>query len=250
MNKLMSAVVIGQLLFCLSLTSCKTETLQAVLTEGSNILLAGQSGKPSNIEIGKGLKEALSVSIEKGARSLALKDGFLKNEAVKIMLPPEIQKIQNTLNKVGLGSLSKELTVRLNRAAEDAAIKSVPIFKNAIIGMSFSDVMSILTGPNDGATTYLQKKTSTEILKAFAPEVQRSLNKVGAASLWSEIFNRYNRIPFVKRVNPDLIGYTSEMALSGLFKSVSEREGCIRKSFGARTSPLLKQVFGYADSLK
>ncbi len=239
------------LFFCLFLTSCKTETLQSVLNEGSNILLAGQkSSKPSNLEIGRGLKEALSVSIEKGARTLALKDGFFKNQALKILLPPEVQKVQKTLNKIGLKPLSDELTLRLNRAAEDAAIKSIPIFKKAITGMTFSDVMAVLTGGENSATRYLKKETSKSILNAFTPEIERSLNKVGAAQLWKELFTKYNRVPFVKKVNTDLVGYTSNRALSGLFQSVSDREKVIRTSFSSRTSPLLKKVFGYADLLK
>ncbi len=239
------------ILFLLSIfiLSCKSQSLSSILKEGSNII--GEVGsKPTQYEIGRGLKEALSVSIEKGARSLSLKDGFLKNEAVKILLPPEIKKIQSTLIKIGLGGLSSELTVKLNRAAEDAAIKSIPIFKKAVLSMSFDDVMNVLTGPNDAATSYLKKETSSEILKAFTPQISSSLNKVGASTLWAQIFNRYNKLPFVKKVNPDLISYTSNRALEGLFFTVSKRESGIRESFNQRTTPLLRKVFGYADSLK
>jgi len=232
----------------ITLTSCKTETLQTVIGATSDVLLNGQN--PSKQEIGLGLKEALSKSIENGAASLSAKNGFLANEAVKIFLPPEIKEIQSGLQKVGMGRVSDELTVRLNRAAEDAAVKSIPIFKAAILKMSFNDVMSVLTGPENAATTYLKKSTSNEILSAFRPEVSRSLNKVGAAKLWQETFSRYNAIPFVKKVNTDLVAYTSERALKGLFHSVSVREAGIRKSSSNRVTPLLKKVFSYADSLK
>lgn len=231
-------------------TSCKTETLQTVLNQTSGALLNGSGGAPSKLEIGNGLKQALSVSIEKGAETLSLKNGFLKNEAVKILLPPEIKNIQSSLRKVGLGSVSDELTVRLNRAAEDAAVKSIPIFKQAILRMSFRDVMSVLTGPKDGATTYLKSATSQEILKAFSPQISKSLNKVGAASLWRDTFRKYNSIPFVKKVNTDLVGYTSNQALKGLFHSVSIREAKIRESSSFRTTPLMQKVFSYADGLK
>lgn len=234
--------------FVLSFASCKTETLQTVLNQTSGVLLNG--GAPSKLEIGQGLKEALSVSIEKGAEKLSLKNGFLKNEAVKILLPPEIKNIQSSLRKIGLGSVSDELTVRLNRAAEDAAIKSIPIFKQAILRMSFRDVMSVLTGPKDGATTYLKGATSQEILKAFSPQISKSLNKVGAASLWRDTFTKYNSIPFVKKVNTDLVGYTSNQALKGLFHSVSIREAQIRDSSSFRTTPLMQRVFSYAEGLK
>ncbi len=186
----------------------------------------------------------MSVSIEKGAKTLALKDGFFKNQALKIFLPPEVQQVQKTLNKIGFKPLSDELTLRLNRAAEDAAIKSIPVFKRAITRMTFSDVMAVLTGGENSATVYLKKETSRSILNAFAPEIEKSLNKVGAAKLWKELFTKYNRVPFVKKVNTDLVGYTSNRVLSGLFHSVSSREKIIR------SSPLLKRVFGCADMLK
>jgi len=234
--------------FALSLVSCKSETLQTVIGATSDALLNGQN--PSKQEIGLGLKEALSKSIESGAAALSARNGFLANEAVKIFLPPEIKEIQSGLRKVGMGRVSDELTVRLNRAAEDAAVKSIPIFKTAILKMSFRDVMSVLTGPNNAATNYLKQSTTNDILKAFRPEVSRSLNKVGAAKLWQETFSRYNAIPFVKKVNTDLVSYTSERALEGLFHSVSVREAGIRKSSSNRVTPLLKKVFSYADSLK
>lgn len=246
LNKKMKKIL--SLVLTFSLTSCKTETLQTVLGQTSEILLSGQ--KPSDQEIGLGLKEALTLSIEKGAQSLSQRDGFLTNEAVKIFLPPEIKEIQSSLRKVGLGQVSDELTIRLNRAAEDAAVKSVPIFKKAIFQMTFKDVMSVLTGPNDAATNYLKKTTSDEILQAFKPEISKSLNKVGAAKLWRETFVRYNAIPFVKKVNTDLTAYTSGQALEGLFHSVSLREQDIRQSSSFRATPLLKKVFSYAESLK
>lgn len=232
----------------LFLISCKSQTLQTVLDGASEVILSEQ-GQPSQAEIGLGLKEALSVSIEKGAQSLAQKNGFLGNELVKIVLPPEVQEIQKTLDRIGLGALSDELTVKLNRAAEDAALKSVPIFKSAILQMKFQDVMSVLTGTEHAATDYLKSTTSNEILKAFAPQISKSLNKVGAPQLWAEIFGRYNSIPFVKKVDTDLVAYTNKRALSGLFQTVSKREEAIRGSVSQRTSPLLRKVFSYADSL-
>lgn len=236
--------------FILSFVSCKTETLQTVFNQTSDVLLNNGGVAPSKAEIGQGLKQALSASIENGAQALSLKDGFLKNEAVKILLPPEIKSIQSSLRKVGLGSVSDELTLRLNRAAEDAALKSVPIFKQAILQMTFRDVMSVLTGPNDGATKYLKGATSKEILKAFSPQIKRSLDKVGAARLWRETFTKYNLVPFVKKVNTDLVSYTSGQALKGLFHSVSIREAKIRELSSFRTTPLMQRVFSYAEGLK
>lgn len=228
--------------FTFSLSSCKTETLQTVLNQTLN-----QEVRPTNQEMSLGLKEALSVSIEQGAKALSLSDGYLKNEMVKILLPQEVKDITKTLNKVGLGALTNELEVKLNRAAEDAALKAIPIFKEAIIGMSFTDATNILLGPNDAATKYLKAKTSSQILNEFKPVISRSLNKVGAAEIWSQIFTRYNAIPFVKKVDADLVSYTSNSALKGMFLTVSQKEQGIRENIGLRTSPLLRKVFNWAD---
>lgn len=232
-----------------AMVSCKTETLQTVL-DVANQTMSTVRVEPTQREIGLGLKEALSISIEKGAASLSKKNGFLGNKVVKILLPPEVKEVQSTLQKLGLKALTDQLTVKLNRAAEDAAMKSIPIFKEAILGMNFNDVMGILTGPDHAATDYLKGKTSEKIYKAFSPEIANSLSKVGAPKLWNEIFSRYNAIPFVKKVNTDLVDYTSQRALSGLFATVSQREELIRGQVGQRTTPLLQKVFGYADKLK
>lgn len=225
------------------LTACKTETLQSVLDQTLN-----QGGKPTQKEVSMGLKEALSVSIERGAKALASQDGYLKNELVKIFLPQEVQSVKNTLNKIGLSALTNELEVKLNRAAEDAAIKAVPIFKEAILKMSFNDAMNVLLGPKDAATSYLKSKTSDQILQEFKPVIANSLNKVGAAEIWSQIFTRYNAVPFVKKVDTDLISYTSNSALKGMFLTVSQKEEGIRENMAMRTSPLLRKVFNWADS--
>lgn len=229
---------------------CKTETLQTVFDEASKAITSHSENNPSKNQIALGLKEALSVSIENGAKELNKKDGFFKNEAIKILLPPEVQKIKSTLNKIGLGSVSDKLTLKMNRAAEDAALKSIPIFKEAILNMTFDDAMSVLLGAENAATDYLKNKTSNKLLNKFKPQIYNSLEKVSAASLWEEVFSRYNRLPFVDKVNQDLTKYVTDKALKGLFYSVAQRELKIREQASFRTSPLLKEVFGYADRLK
>lgn len=229
---------------------CKSETLQTVLDEASKAVTSDSAASLSKRRIALGLKEALSVSIENGAKELNKTNGFFKNETIKIILPPEVQKIQSTLNKIGLGSVSEKLTLKMNRAAEDAAIKSIPIFKEAILNMTFDDAMSVLLGPNNAATSYLKNKTSNKLFSEFKPQIHDSLEKVGAVSLWGEIFSRYNKLPFVEKVNADLTKYVADEALEGLFYSVALREVKIRERVSYRSSPLLKEVFGYAERLK
>jgi len=237
------------LFICVLFCSCKSQTLSDVLdVVGSQ---AGLSQKPSSMEISSGLKEALSLSIEKGARSLNQKNAYFKNEAIKILLPNEAKKVVSTLNKIGLGSLTEDLILRLNRAAEDAALNSVPIFKSAIMSLNFTDAMKILTSSNTGAATgFLKQKTSAELSTLYKGSIQKSLRKVGADVAWSKVFSTYNKIPMIKKVNPDLSDYATSKALQGLFKTVSKREAILRTNLGERTSPLLQKVFGYADQLK
>ena len=232
------------------LLGCKSETLQTVLDEASKAINSGQAANPTRTQIALGLKEALAVSIENGAKDLNKVNGFFKNEAIKILLPPEVQKIQSTLKKIGLGSVSDKLTLKMNRAAEDAAIKSIPIFKEAILNMTFEDAMSVLLGSENAATNYLKDKTSNKLFSEFKPQIHDSLEKVGAVSLWKEVFSRYNKIPLVDKVNADLTKYVADEALQGLFYSVALREVKIREQVSYRSSPLLKQVFGYAERLK
>jgi hypothetical protein len=232
----------------LLLASCKSETLQKIIEQGRDKIHSNQD--PSRSEIRLGLKEALVVSIEEGAAKLSSKNGFLSNAAVKIFLPKEVQGIQKTLNKVGMGRVSERLTVLLNRAAEDAALKSVPIFKRAIANMTINDVYSVLTGSNDAATEYLKSKTRNQIVDSFKPQITESLRKVGADRLWSEVFSKYNKLPFVEKVNTDLVDYTSQKAVRGLFYTVSKREELMRKNLNTRTTRLIRKVFNYADRLK
>jgi len=145
---------------------------------------------------------------------------------------------------MGMGDKVDQAILSMNRAAEDAATKAVPIFVNAITNMSIQDGMSILKGQNNAATSYLKSKTYTALSAAFMPEIQNSLNKVDATKYWKEIFSTYNRIPFVEKVNPDLTSYVTGKALDGLFVSIAQEEANIRSNPEARVTDLLKKVFG------
>lgn len=203
----------------------------------------------SSLDISNGLKEALNKGIEKQVTKLTAVDGFYKNELVKILLPEELQKVDKTLRKMGLSSLADQGIVMLNRAAEDAVKESTPIFIDAVKNMSFTDAKNILMGSDNAATTYLQTSTTTPLYAKFNPVIQSSFAKVGADKVWASIIKKYNSIPLVTKVNPDLTDYTTNKALEGVFKMIGVEEKTIRTDLNARTSGLLKKVFAKQDKI-
>lgn len=199
------------------------------------------------LDIAGGLKEALNNGITKQVTKLTATDGFYKNQMVKILLPEELQKVDTGLRKIGLGSLADEGLKAINRTAEDAVKEATPIFVDAIKGMAFNDAKNILMGNESAATTYLQSSTSTALYAKFNPVIKSSFSKVGADKVWTNIINKYNAIPLVKKVNPDLTDYTTNKAMEGVFKMVAVEEKNIRTDLNSRTSDLLKKVFALQD---
>jgi len=201
----------------------------------------------TGIDISGGLKEALTNGISKQVTKLTSLDGFYRNEAVKILMPDELKKVDQTLRKIGMASLADEGIKMLNRAAEDAVKESTPIFVDAIKNMSFVDAKNILMGNESAATSYLQTTTTTPLYGKFNPVIKNSFAKVGADKIWKSIITKYNGIPLVKKVNPDLTDYTTNKALEGVFKMIAVEEKSIRTDLKSRTSPLLQQVFAIQD---
>lgn len=203
------------------------------------------SGSLSNATVVNGLKEALRIGANNAAGQLSATDGFFRNAAVKILMPPEVQQVEQTLRSVGLGSVVDKAILSMNRAAEDASKQAAPIFVNAITSMSLQDGFSILSGGNTAATNYLRGKTTASLTTAFRPVIDRSLEKVGAVTLWKTVFTTYNRLPLVaKKVNPDLSGYVVGKALEGMFYSIAQQEMKIRTDPASQVTDLLRQVFG------
>ena len=201
----------------------------------------------SNDQIAAGLREALDQGIDRQVTKLTQKDGFFKNDLVKILLPDELKKVDSTLRSVGLSSLADRGLEVLNRAAEDAVSESTPIFVDAVKGITFSDAKNILLGNDDAATQYLNGKTNSALYSKFSPVIKTSLSKVGADSVWASIISKYNAIPLTSKVNPDLTDYVSQQALSGVFTMISVEEANIRNQSSFRTTSLLKQVFALQD---
>ncbi|WP_452601664.1 DUF4197 domain-containing protein [Pontimicrobium sp. MEBiC06410] len=224
----------------INLTAC-AELQQVVnqLPQGGGVL--------SNTDIASGLREALDFGIDKQVSKLTLKDGFYKNDLVKILLPDELQKVDKALRDIGLGSLADDGLKVLNRAAEDAVKEATPIFVNAVKDITFADAKNILLGNDDAATQYLTGKTQTALYAKFNPVIKNSFSKVGADKIWANLINKYNSIPFTNNVNPDLTDYVTTEALDGVYKMIAVEEGKIRNKLESRTTTLLKKVFALQD---
>ncbi len=221
-------------------TSCAE--LQQVANQLPNVLEQG------NLDISGGLKEALNNGISNQVSKLTSTDGFFKNEAVKILLPEELKNVDSKLRQIGLSSLADEGLKVLNRAAEDAVKEATPIFVDAVKNMTFSDAKNILMGDQTAATTFLQNSTSNALYSKFNPVIKNSFSKVGADKVWTNIITKYNAIPLVKKINPDLTDYTTNKAMEGVFKMIAVEEQKIRTDLNARTSDLLKKVFAMQDN--
>ena len=197
----------------------------------------------SNDEIVAGLKEALSVGSNKATEKVSVTDGFFKDAAIKILMPEEAKKVEQKLRAIGMGKQVDNAVLAMNRAAEDAAKSAAPIFVNAVKGMSFSDALAILKGNNDAATVYLKDKTSNPLADAFKPVIEQSLEKVNATKYWNTVFTTYNKFS-AEKVNTDLNAFVTEKALAGIFYQLAQEEASIRKNPAARTTEILKKVFG------
>ena len=205
------------------------------------------AGSLSQDQIGHGLRQALDSGIQNQVTKLTAKDGFYRNQLVKILLPEELQAVDKGLRKVGLSNLADEGIKVLNRAAEDAVKTATPIFINAVKEMTFSDAKNVLLGEKNAATSYLQTKTTANLHASFSPVIKNSFSKVGADKIWSNLIQKYNAIPFVKKVNPNLTQYVTTQTLKGVFKMIEIEEKGIREKVGLRNTALLKQVFALQD---
>jgi len=206
------------------------------------------AGALSNQEIAGGLRQALDFGIEKQVSKLTKKDGFYRNEMVKILLPEELERVDSGLRTIGLGALADEGLKLLNRAAEDAVEEAIPIFVDAVKGITFTDARNILLGKDDAATMYLEGRTRQALYNKFAPVVKNSLDEVDATEVWKNIITKYNNIPLTRDVNPDLTDYVTGEALKGVFAMIAVEEKDIRNNVNARSTELLRKVFAIQDN--
>jgi len=224
------------------MTSTQAQGLKGLLNKAKEVVNTSKTGSLGNDEIIAGLKEALANGTQKGTAFLSKENGFFGNEAIKILLPPEAVKVENTLRKVGLGKQVDDAILTINRGAEEATKQATPIFVNAIKQMTVTDALGILRGADTAATGFLRKSTTNSLSVAFRPVIEASLEKTGATKNWTTIINAYNKFS-LQKINPDLTGYVTDKALTALFTQIAMEEKNIRKDPIARTSDLLKKVF-------
>lgn len=196
-------------------------------------------------EAGQGIKEALTQGVTNAVLNLNKTDAFFASEIYKVLMPPDAKKIESTLRRVGMGAQVDKAILAINRGAEDAVAFAKPIFIDAIKEMSVTDALNIVKGNKDAATQYFKQKTSAKLIAAFTPSVQSSLDKVDATKYYDDMVNTYNKLPTTfNKVDPDLTSFVVGKTVDALFDQVAKEEANIRANPMARTSDILKKVFG------
>lgn len=214
------------------------------LKKVSKAISSTTSGSFTESEAADAIKEALIKGTTEGVSIVSVIDGYFGNPEIKIPFPPEAVNMESKLRAVGLGSQVDKAVLSINRAAEDAAKEAKPIFIAAVRGLSVNDAIGIVRGKENAATEYLKRTTSPELKVKFSPVIKNSLDKVNATRYWTDLITSYNKIPLVQKMNPDLTAYVTDRAIEGLFVMIAKEELKIRKDPVARTSELLKKVFG------
>lgn len=231
----------------LTISSCDVinETLNNVNLPNNN---ESTENPLSNAEVVSGLKEALNVGIKNAVDVTSVTDGFLGNSEIKIPFPESANKMKEWAeNKPLFSDKVTKITETLNRAAEDAAKEATPIFINAIKNMSISDGFDILNGGEGAATKFLKDNTKSELVTAFSPKVQASIEKVKLTDYWEPVMTKYNQAMLItggEKIETDLNKYVTERAITGLFLMVEKEENKIRKDPVAQVTDILKRVFG------
>lgn len=197
----------------------------------------------SNTEIIAGLREALNIGTQKVVGQLGASNGFNLDPKIHIPLPSTLAKVDNALSAIGMNSLTDELELKLNRAAEAATPKAKELFINAISQMSITDAKNILTGPQDAATSFLRTTMGPELTESMQPIVSQAMASAGAVKAYDSVMGQYGRIPFMPNVKANLNDYVVNKAMDGIFYYIAQEEAAIRANPVARTTDLLKKVF-------
>jgi hypothetical protein len=192
-----------------------------------------------------GIREALTQGVAKAVLNLHRTDGFFGSEFYKLLLPDDARKAETALRRFGFGSQVDKAVLAMNRGAEDAVGVATPIFTNAVKEMTVQDALGIVRGRNDAATQYFKQKTSAQLLTAFAPSIKTSLDRTQATRYYGDLANSYNRIPLTPgQIDPDLTSYVVGKAVDALFDQIAKEEMNIRANPAARTTDILRKVFG------
>lgn len=202
-------------------------------------------GGITEVEAGGGIKEALSQGLAKAVTQLNRTDGFFGDAIYKILLPPDAVRIERTLRNIGMGSMVDRAILSINRGAEEAVGKATPIFANAIRSMTLQDALGLVRNDDTSITHFFRSKTSQQLMAAFTPVIQGSLDATDATKHYGDIITTYNKLPTtMRKLNPDLVGFVCERTTNALFDQVSKEEKNIRSNPVARGTDLLRKVFG------
>lgn len=211
----------------------------------SNLPTSTGLGGITQQEAALGIKDALGQGLNRSVFQLNAVDGFFKDAAYKILLPPDAKKIENTLRSIGLGNMVDKAILQINRGAEDAAGFAKPIFIDAIKSMTLQDAIGLVRNGDTSATNFFRIKTSQKLMDAFMPVINSSLAKVDATKYYGDLVSKYNSLPTTfRKINPDLAAFVTERATLAMFDLIAKEEINIRTNFAARSTDILKKVFG------
>jgi hypothetical protein len=203
------------------------------------------TGVITQAEAAQGVKEALAQGLSNAVLQLNREDGFFKDALYKILLPPDAKKVENTLRSLGFNNLVDKAILQINRGAEDAAGYAKPIFADAIKTMTLQDAIGLVKNGDTSATHFFRERTTAKLLAAFLPVIKASLDKVDATKYYGDLVNKYNGFATtIRKINPDLAAFVTEKATAALFDLVAVEEKNIRTNIAARTTDILKKVFG------
>lgn len=224
---------------------CSFAMIFSSCEELKQIASASGIGGVTETEAGQGIKEALAQGLVKSVLQLNKQDGFFGDAVYKVLLPPDAQKIGNTLRDLGFGNLVDKAILSINRGAEDAVGYAKPIFVDAIKNMTLQDAIGLVRNGDTSATHFFREKTTSQLIAAFTPVIKSSLDKVDATKYYGDLVTKYNNFPTTfKKVNPDLTNFVTLKATNALFDLVAKEEVNIRTNFAARTTDILRKVFG------
>lgn len=233
-----------QFLLLLSAAILVTSLEAQSILDRAKKTISGDKSSVTEAEAGSGVKEALNNGISSAVSFLNKPDAFFKNDLYKVLLPPDAKKMEKTLRDIGMGKMADDAIEAINRGAEDAVGFATPIFVDAIKQMTVTDALKLVTGGKNSITEFFKAKTSVKLKEAFMPVIDKSLEKTNATKYYGDAVARYNKVPLVKKMNPDLADHVAEKTLYALFDRIAVEEANIRSNPAARTTDLLKKVFG------
>ena len=202
---------------------------------------------PTEEEVSQALRDALGRGITRSIAYASQTNGFYGDARLRIELPEDADQLVETLRKIGFGKQVERAEKQLNRAAEAAAARAKPIFIKSITAMSIDDAFAILYGEKDAATQYLSDNSRDDLVDAFLPIIEEALDETSATRYYSDIVERYNDLPLTFDVDPDLADYVTQKAIDGLFVLMADEEAQIREYAAARSTRLMRRVFGSLD---